>query len=442
MRFQKKSTPDQFRRQVAFCLGKDKIMHIGVLGAGVIGVTTAYALTNLGHHVTLIDKNSDVAHGASYANGAQLSFSYVDPLASPQTFRSLPSYLLGLDPAMKVTFSLKPDFLKWGIKFLRECSTAKTKANFKARANLSVQSQRAYSDLHTYLNDKTISKRPLGKIVLVKSEKDLEALRQSAGHYHAHGLERDILGRNDAIEVEPALGDINEEFAGAMYAKSDTALDSLVFCRVLKSYLIRQGAIFRFNETAQSLTVDGGQVTGIQTDSAHHTFDRIVVCTGIAAPKLLSPLGVSVPIFPIQGYSLTLPASEHAPSASVTSLKHKTVFARLESTIRIAGFADLNQHPTRQKERAQQLLKLVKTFWPSIADYSADPNIWTGYRPMTPSGVPIIGDTKCENLLVNVGHGSLGYTFAMGSAIRIAKIIGPATDTQIQNVGGQNYAAQ
>lgn len=416
-------------------------MRIGVLGAGVVGVSTAYALASLGHEVTVFEQGQDVAVGASHANGAQLSYSYIDPLAGPATLRALPGYVLGLDLAVRLGLSLKPDFWRWGLQFLRNCSSSKARSNLQIRTRLALDSASMFSKMLADIPG--LSQKPIaqGKLVLLETHKQVTQAHALNEMYRDLGLKRRVVGQAEAINLEPALSNIRTPFAGAIYSKDDMALDPISYCQALKMACEGHGAVFRFNHAVSDILMSDGNVKGVMIDRERHMFDKVIVCLGNQAHAMLAPLGVSLPILPMQGYSLTFPANIDAPKLSITSLKHKTVFANLGRSIRIAGFMDVNQKPSSFQNRCQQLAALAQGLWPYIADYEAEPHYWTNYRPMTPSGVPIIGETAVSNLYVNAGHGSLGYTFAAGSAMRIAEMIGLAHNQEIWGNGGLKYAA-
>lgn len=399
-------------------------MKICVLGAGVVGVSTAFALSRAGHEVHVIERGADVASGASAANGAQLSYSYVDPFASPSTLRKLPSYLLGADPAVRLGFSAAPSYLRWGLAFLKHCSAARTKENLKSRIELSARSQLAQRCFARECDNRLLSPTGRGKIVLAKTKTQLQKMELAALEKRAGGIAVSALSRDACIEIEPALASWTGEWAGGLYAKQDQALDPQKYCRVLRAYSEQHyNAKYHFNEKIASLDVVNGKVRGVRTQAALHACDKVVVCLGPQANSVLSPLGLQVPIYSIQGYSLTFPANSNANVASITDLEHKIVFANLGKTIRIAGFMDTHQSESKSHRRCKQLHALAQRLWPEIADYEADPNYWTQCRPMVPSGVPIVKQSGIDGLYLNVGHGSLGYTFAAGSAMAIADLL-------------------
>ena len=390
-------------------------MKICILGAGVVGVSTAFALSRIGHEVEVIDRGTDVANGASHANGAQLSWSYTNPLASPTILPKLPAYALGLDPAMRVRPSLNPSFIKWGLSFLRNCTSARYEMGGQARHQLAIESQDALASIERDLIDGPIEKTGKGKIVLAQTRAQQRAMKGSPLYKTAE----------ECLSIEPALRSWSKTQLGGLYAPDDSAVNPILFCQRLKNTAESEfGTVFRMGERVLDILTESNRAYGIRTEKAVRRYDKIIVCLGNQSNDLLRPLGITAPICSVRGYSVTLPANEKSPKASLTDLSNKIVFANLGDQVRIAGFADINASDRKSSRRVAKLIKIARQHWPDIADYDADPKAWSGQRPMTPSGIPVIGPTKVEGLLLNVGHGSLGYTFSPGSAQRIADQIG------------------
>ena len=413
---------------------------ICVLGAGVIGVSTAYALARIGHKVTVIDRNETVAQGASRANGAQLSYSYVDPFGSPAMLRALPKYLFGLDPAIQLRLRLNSHYLGWGISFIKNCRPAKVSENLQARAQLALDSASAFKSFFEKSDPSPATGKARGKLVLLSSKSDYEKAVKTSENYLALGVERMVLTRNECLDLEPALKNLTEAFAGGIFAPSDFALDPLIYCRLLEKECRKLGVEFLFGTDIQSITHLNGTVRSVVTDNQAIDCDAAIICLGNGARDLAKACGIHLPIYPIQGYSMTLPCAENAPHLSVTSMSRKLVYANLGQTMRVAGFMDANQSTSKIPVRQSELLETARAHWPGIADFNSAPNFWTHYRPMTPSSVPIIGESKIKNLFLNVGHGALGYTFAAGSAMRIAGMIGHALKNYNSVSGGLKHA--
>ena len=405
-------------------------MKIAVLGAGVIGVSTAYTLARLGHEVIVIDKAADVARGASYANGAQLSYSYTDPLASPKTLRKLPTYLSGADKAMQLKFSLRADYLNWGLSFLGNCLPGNFNKNRKARGDLARISELAFDEFELDLKQ-NLKPTGQGKLVVAQTRSEFKAMQ---------GQEK-FVSYKRCLEIEPKLQSWTGSILGGLYSPDDYALDTLTYCQVLKGAAEQKfGTKFFFDESVQALNPIDSDLLEVITNRRNHTVDNVVVCLGKAPNSLLKSLNIKIPIYPIQGYSLTLPTSKLSPKVSVTDLKNKVVYANLGDRMRIAGFVDVNQKPENINRRINYLIKIAQQTWPSAANFEGPIEKWSEARPMVPSGVPIIGETHIEGLYLNLGHGSLGYTFAAGSAMKIANLIGHA-QKNTKSVRGSYSAA-
>lgn len=405
-------------------------MKICVLGAGVIGVSTAYALARLGHDVSVIEKASNVAMGASKANGAQLSYSYIDPLASPKTFRFLPQYFLGLDKAIQLKFSPKIDYLRWGSAFLQNCTASRFAKNRAERQLLSDLSKEAL-DIFQQDLENVFQPTGKGKLILAHSPAENEAFRKDETY----------LSAKNCLDIEPALQSWKGPLLGGIYSDSDYALNTQTYCEVLKRAAEKNfGVSFFFDETFKEVQSKDNVIKAITTDKQEHISDKVIICLGNEANDLLKPLGLAQSLYPIQGYSLTLPSKPSSPRVSITDLKHKMVYAHLGDVFRIAGFVDTNQSQKNVEGRISKLLDIAQKNWPDVADFNGPIDRWTGARPMTPSGVPVIGESKLKGLYLNVGHGSLGYTFAAGSAMKIANKIGHARQNKTI-IGGTSNAA-
>ena len=400
-------------------------MRICVIGAGVIGVSTAYMLGRLGHDVTVLEKAPKVAAGTSEANGAQLSYSYVEPLAGPGTLKQLPKYMMGLDPAIHFGFSFKPDYLSWGLKFIGNCRQSKFSQNYKRRLALAAYSQEVLQIIQQEISKTALEGTGKGKLVLVKSRRSLDHIKDKFDRHNKTSLSLDRLSRDACIDIEPALASWTGEFAGGLYGAQDVALDTQIFCETLKDSSEKNfGVVYLFDSEVLRIEELSKTQRSVVTDQGKFQCDAVVICTGHKNNQLLKSLSLSLPAYPMQGYSLTLPVKDTVAKCSITDSHHKIVFASLGDAVRIAGFMDANLPQSKTMKRCQQLHELARSLWPDIADFNANPHYWSGFRPMVPSGVPVIKETRVEGIYLNGGHGSLGYTFALGSAMQIANMIG------------------
>ncbi len=402
-------------------------MKVCVLGAGVVGVTTAYMLTRAGHDVVLIDKASGPATGTSKANGAQLAYSYVEPFASPATAKKLAGFFLGTDPGIKLGMSLMPSYWRWGVRFLRNCGNAEYKSNFQDREALAILSRDTLDKIEEEMPAGTIPRTGKGKLVIVEDEKSLKGLLAAQQVMPSQVNHLQILDSHECAELVPTLKSGSRKIYGGLYCATDEALDTQIYCETLLSANIRnRKPTVKYSESFKTIEMSGGRVSAVITDRNSYECEAVIACLGGDTNKSLNGFIRPLPIYPVQGYSVTLPATSEAPVCSITDLKHKFVIANLGDKVRIAGFMDTNLSPKRSQERANELLEMAKRLWPGIADYDAEPNFWIGQRPMTPDGLPVIRESKTPGLFLNAGHGSMGYTFAAGSAAKILELVGAA----------------
>ena len=397
-------------------------MHVAVLGAGVTGVTTAYYLSERGFDVTIVDRADEVAAFTSHANGSQLSYSYTDSLAQPGFIKRIPGLVLGLDPAIRVASWKNLSLTPWGLSFLAQCTAEKAKANTLAVLDIALRSAELLNELRASVDIEFDWRRP-GKIAVFGTAEELEGAATRAEWKRERGCDVRILDYDEALALEPALDAMQQRFAGAVYSPDDEVGDACTFSAGLIDWLVEnRGLRLRLGESVTGLRRAGGKVVGVDTDRDGIDADAVVVCLGPWSGKLLRPQGIDPQIYPIRGYSFTLPAGEAAPSVSITSVDKRVVFSLLGDRVRIAGFADFLGYRTDADERRQRtLLEIARELAPHAADYDAEPkHPWGGYRPVTPNGQPVVGATAIEGLFLNTGHGILGWTLACATAKTVA----------------------
>lgn len=398
-------------------------MRVVVVGAGVIGVTTAYYLSEQGCQVTVVDREDEVADGASYANAGQLSYSFTDALAKPEFISKIPGIIAGRDRGYRVR--LAPGLIPWGMRFLSQCTSRQASANTVSVLKTALRSEKLMKVLRNRLPIE-FSHRPAGKLVLLNTPADLSSAEANAAMKKEHGCETEILNREAAIEVEPALANVYEEFLAAVYSKSDSVADSYSFTMGLKKMLEKSGrADFRLGSQVTRLNRDGSRLRSVELDDGELVADAFVICAGAWSGELLHSLGINPQIYPVRGYSMTLPPGEDAPDVSVTFLGKKIVFSRINGHVRIAGFADFKGFRTNDDaRRIATLLEIARDVAPRFADYDSNQQApWGGFRPMTPDGQPRVGATRVEGLYLNTGHGMLGWTLACASGHDVAKLV-------------------
>jgi D-amino-acid dehydrogenase len=398
-------------------------MHVVVLGAGVIGVTTAYYLSQLGCEVTVVDRASKVGDGASFANAGQLSYSFTDALAKPEFLAQIPALMLGRDNGIQVRLS--SELVAWGTRFVGQCTRRHARENTLAVLKIAMRSASLLAEMRKAMPF-DFWHRKAGKLVLLSNQAELNGAKATVELKQSHGCETCVLSRSEAVSKEPSLEHISEDIVGAVYSESDEVADSQKFTTELRSWLEANASVeFRLSSDAKKLVASNGRTHAVVVDDDTLEADAFVVCTGAWSHKLLCTVGINPHIFPVRGYSITLPPGEAAPSVSMTALRHRMVYSRLNGHVRIAGFADFRGFDTSgDGARTDALLELAQRYAPLAAEYDAeDIKPWGGFRPMTPNGQPWVGQTRSKGLFVNTGHGMLGWTLACATAYDAAQAV-------------------
>jgi D-amino-acid dehydrogenase len=354
-----------------------------------------------------------------------LSSAYVEPLAGPDLWTKFPGILLGLDSAVRMRPDLSLDSLRWGLSFLRHCAGARQADSLKALLVLAAESHRALAEL---LNDVPLEfdYAAAGKLILYRDGKALEEADRLAEIKRRYGFRIETLDRARCLALDPALGRYRNPFVGGIYAPEDAAGDCGQFTRGLHAFLGQAMGVEMHSSTrVMHLVALGGRVVGVALGTGQMLADAVVLANGIEAKRLAATIELKLPIEPVKGYSITAPARPDAPVVSLTDRAEKIVFAHLGHRLRAAAFADLDGwSPTVNPKRAQQLVALVRHLFPAAADWDQAEPVWAGQRPMTPSGVPLIGESGVPGLYLNAGHGGLGWTLACGAGKRLAGMIG------------------
>ncbi len=388
-----------------------------IVGAGIIGATTALALAEQGYKITVVDQAKNIAAGTSAKNGAQLSYSYADALASPQTLKTLPKLIAGLDPAFRLSPELNQDFLNWGKLFIKNCTHSKADSNTLAILEIALKScvkMNKWQAKYTFDFDY----RPAGKLYLYADSAGLAKARNMVKLKSRLGVKQEIVLKDKLLEIEPMLKDFNGKLAGAVYAPDDAVGDATKFAKAALTQAAKLSEVNIYLDTKiTGFLKKGGKCQALKTSRGELEADKIIICAGFQTKELLKKLDVSLPIMPVAGYSLTYRAPANSITTSITDTAKKTVLCKIGDKIRIAGMADMglitDEPPAA---RITKLIKTAKQRFPSVADYKSDSEPWVGIRPMTPDSRPIIQKCGADNLWVNCGHGMLGWTLAAGSA--------------------------
>jgi D-amino-acid dehydrogenase len=408
-------------------------MKIIVLGAGVIGTSSAWFLNRAGHDVCVIERQPGVAQETSFANGGQIAVSHAEPWANPHAPLKLLKYL-GKDDA-PLLFRPRPELQQWlwGLSFLRECSRTRTDENIRQILALSEYSRKTLLTLRseTGLKYDHLSK---GILHFYTDQQEFDRSLHAARLMRELGCPRDTINADEVVIKEPALSGIRHKIVGGDFTETDESGDAYKFTCGLAQQAAAAGVTFQFNTSVTRLLTEGNgasaEITGVEVidDTGQHKVlraDAYVVAIASFAPQLLRPLGINLMIYPGKGYSATYPIikSDQAPTISLTDDGYKLVLSRLGERLRVAGTCEINGYSRElNTARCQAITRRTQELFPEACDYK-NPTYWTGLRPLTPSNRPYIGKTKFHNLYLNVGHGSLGWTMGAGSGNAITEII-------------------
>lgn len=403
-------------------------MHILIVGAGLAGVCSAWYLRAAGHSVTVIERESGPALETSFANGGQISISHPEPWANPSAPMTVLRWLGRKDAPLLFRWPAEPARIVWGLQFLFECLPSRTRHNTLAIANLAAYSGqqlrtlRAATDIH-YNN---LSRGVLHLYFAKENYLHGQAQQQVLSDL---GIPARMLTPSACVDAEPSLKRLETRLVGGMLGEDDESGDAQRFATELAERCRAAGVEFVFGTEVSAIQTEGAHISGLQVRQGDTTQtlqgDAYVIAAGSYSTPLMRPLGERLPIYPVKGYSATLPLRDAslAPTVSLTDESRRIVCSRLGDTLRVAGTAELNGYNTDlDLERCSALLTWAEDFFPGAFDTS-DPHFWTGLRPTTPSNLPIIGQGRFENLFYNTGHGTLGWTLACGSAHALADIV-------------------
>jgi D-amino-acid dehydrogenase len=402
-------------------------MRVCVLGAGIVGLATAWQLNREGHEVCVIDRAAPGA-GASGGNGAQLSYSYVQPLADPSIWKQLPKLLLSPSSPLKLRPQLDPLQWRWGMAFLAACNARTSRKTTVRLLALAAESRVAFEAMRADIApDCDFS--ATGKLVLYASEASLEGARRQFELQRDLGSEQRLVTPDECVALEPALASYRGQMAGAIHTPSECAADCLKVCLELVKALRARGVRFVLDTEIKGFDVRRGLVAAVKTSAGEVEAEAFVMALGTASHHLGRELGAYLPVYPLKGYSITVdvdPTPGAAPQVNVTDSARKVVFARIGSRLRVAGMAELVGHDASiPATRIETLAEATRAVFPGAGRFD-ELHPWTGMRPATPTGTPIVGRLMSApaNMIFNTGHGALGFTLAFGSALRVGRGLG------------------
>jgi D-amino-acid dehydrogenase len=400
-------------------------MRLIVIGSGLIGVTTAYALKQRGHEITVIDRQSGPGRETSFANGALLTPSMSNPWNAPETWRVLLASLGRIDSPLQLRPRALPSLLRWGVKFLRNSRSAAYERSTLSNLRLGLYSLEALRALREQTGIE-YGRSAVGALKMFRNAAALQLAAAEASRWSGDGLCCRELSMRETIELEPALAPISGQLAGAIHFAADEIGDAYRYCLALTQKAQEQGVQFRFNTEVSSLEARSGRVTAVMTPGGRFFADGYVVAAGSFSVPMLRQVGVLLPVQPAKGYSVTVDCGREANSLNIPIIDDDlhAAIVPLDGAIRVAGTAEFAGYDlTPNPRRIGNLTALLQRVLPKapLAINTARP--WCGLRAMSADGVPIIGSTPLANLFVNTGHGHLGWTMAAGSARLLTDVI-------------------
>ena len=403
-------------------------MKVLVFGAGVIGVTTSYYLARQGFEVTVIDRQPGPALETSFGNAGEVSPGYASPWAAPGVPKKAIGWLMDKYGPLVVRPQADPYQWRWMLQMLRNCTSARYALNKSRMVGIAEYSRDQLRALRT---DTGIAydERSRGTLQLFRKQSQLDGTAGDIAVLKQYGVPYEVLDRAGCVQHEPGLAGVRDLFVGGLRLPDDETGDCHLFTQALEKIAAGLGVTFIYETTIRSVDVSGGRVAQVTTDKGVFTADRYVMALGSFSPLLLRPLGIDAPVYPVKGYSLTVPITDAtvAPESTVMDETYKVAITRLGDRIRVGGTAEVgNYRPVPYAPRRLPLDKSLTDLFPKAGDL-ARATFWSGLRPMTPDGPPIVGPTHLPNLHLNTGHGTLGWTMACGTARVLADQIAGKT---------------
>lgn len=400
-------------------------MKVLVLGAGVVGTTSAWYLARAGHEVEVVERQPGAGLETSFANAGQVSFGYSSPWAAPGIpFKALKWMFMRHSPLV-IRPRMDPVQWSWLWQMLKNCTESAYQTNKSRMVRVAEYSRSALADLRAETGIE-YDHRERGTLQLFRTQQQLDHIGDDLRVLKQYDVPFQVLDADSCVATEPALARVREKFVGGLYLPGDETGDAHIFTQRLAALCEEKGVRFRYGTSINRLVVENGDIAGVETSAGLLKADRYLLALGSYSPKLLAPLGLSVPVYPVKGYSITVPVADDAaaPVSTVMDETYKIAITRLGDRIRVGGTAEIAGFDTRlHEERKQTLLHSVRDLYPGGGRYD-EAKFWTGLRPMTPDGTPIIGGTKYPSLFLNTGHGTLGWTMSCGSGRLAADLVG------------------
>ena len=398
-------------------------MRVIVLGSGVIGVTSAYYLAKQGAEVTVLDRQAGPAEETSFGNAGQISPGYSTPWAAPGIPFKAVKWMFQHHAPLAVQLDGSMWQLQWMMQMLKNCGADQYAVNKERMVRVAEYSR----DCLRTLRDETgirYENRSKGTLQIFRKESQLDAVQRDIEVLKETGVEFELLDRESLGRVEPALAEVKDKLVGGLHLPNDETGDCYLFTNALATEAKVMGVDFQFNQNVEKLIVEGGEIKGVLVNGKVLTADRYVLAFGSYSRNFLKPLNLDLPVYPVKGYSLTVPIvdASHAPQSTVLDETYKIAITRFDQRIRVGGMAELSGFNLGLNEDRRGTLEMVtRDLFPGGDLEQA--SFWTGLRPMTPDSTPIIGATQYKNLFLNTGHGTLGWTMACGSGKLISDLV-------------------
>ncbi|MBV8665995.1 MAG: D-amino acid dehydrogenase [Burkholderiaceae bacterium] len=417
-------------------------MKVLVLGSGVVGTASAYYLAQAGHQVTVIDRQSGPGLETSYANAGEVSPGYAAPWAGPGIPVKAIKWLLMRHSPLAIRPSLDPHMWNWVLRMLRNCTAGRYEINKGRMVRLAEYSRDCLIELRAATGI-AYDERTQGTMQLFRTQKQVDASAADIAVLERYGVPYEVLDPAACIKIEPALAHVQQKFLGALRLPGDETGDCFKFTQRLAEMAKKLGVEFRHGVAIDKLMADTDKLNGVKTSVGDFKADAYVLALGSYSPILLREVALRIPVYPIKGYSITVPITDAAgaPESTIMDETYKVAITRLGDRIRVGGTAEIAGYDLRLHQRRRETLEhSVTDLFPRGGDVS-QAEFWAGLRPMTPDGTPVLGKTRYNNLFLNTGHGTLGWTMACGSGRVLADVIsGKQPEIDVDGLSMERYA--
>ncbi|WP_407332301.1 D-amino acid dehydrogenase [Enterovibrio sp. 27052020O] len=413
-----------------------------VLGSGVVGLMSAWYLQKAGYQVTVVDRQSRSGEETSFANAGQISYGYSSPWAAPGIPQKAIRWLMEEHAPLKVKPTLDPQLIKWASQMLVNCQLDRYKVNKSRMLGIANHSRECLIELREQHNIQ-YQGRQQGTLQIFRNQKQVDAVEKDIALLEQSGTRFQRMSVEACIKQEPGLTAVSHKLKGGLYLPDDETGDCYLFCQQMTELAKQHGVEFLFDTPVLDVKREGTRIVGVLTDKGTLEADTFVVAMGSYSTPFLAKLGVNIPVYPVKGYSLTVPITDasQAPVSTVMDETYKVALTRFDDRIRVAGTAELaGFDPAIPEKRKATIEMVVKDLFPHSGDF-AKAEFWTGFRPMTPDGTPVIGKTPYSNLFTNTGHGTLGWTMACGSGDLLTQMITEQVTGKVEGLDYFRYAS-